>query len=45
MTIPLDGASHPIKKLVAIAQENEQVQLAPEALGHIKFCGRLIPLK
>lgn len=38
MTIVLDGSSLSIEKLVAIARNNEEVELAPEALERIKVC-------
>ena len=37
MTIVIDGSSLTIEKLVAIARDNEQVQLAPEVLERIKI--------
>jgi histidine ammonia-lyase len=42
MTILLDGSSLTIEKLVAIARDNEQVQLAPEALERIKICRAML---
>ena len=42
MTPALDVLSHPIEKLVAIARENEQVQLDLEALEHIKICNMML---
>ena len=42
MTITLDGSSLTVEKLVAIARDNEQVQLAPEALGRIKICRAML---
>ena len=42
MTITLDGSSLTIEKLVAIARDNEQVQLAPEALERIKICRAML---
>ncbi len=38
MTITLDGSSLTIEKLVAIARNNERVELAPAALERIKVC-------
>jgi len=38
MPITLDGSSLTIEKLVAIARDNEKVELAPEALERIKVC-------
>jgi len=38
MTIILDGSSLTVEKLVAIARNNEKVELAPEALERIKIC-------
>jgi histidine ammonia-lyase len=38
MTVILDGSSLTIEKLVAIARDNEQAELAPEALERIKTC-------
>jgi histidine ammonia-lyase len=42
MTITLDGSSLTIEKLVAVARDNEQVQLAPEALERIKICRAML---
>jgi hypothetical protein len=42
MTPALDVLFLPIEKLVAIARENEQVKLAPEALEHIKICNVML---
>ncbi len=38
MSIVLDGSSLTIEKLAAIARDNEEVELAPEALERIKVC-------
>src|SRR5215510_571044 len=38
MPITLDGSSLTIEKLVAIARDNEKVELASEALERIKIC-------
>ena len=38
MSITLNGSSLTIEKLVAIARDNEKVELAPEALERIKVC-------
>ena len=38
MPITLDGSSLTIEKLVAIARDNEKVELAAEALERIKIC-------
>ena len=45
MTIVLDGSSLTIEKLVAIARDNEKVQLAPEALERIKVCRAMLEEK
>lgn len=45
MTITLDGTSLTIEKLVAIARDNEQVALAPEALERIKVCRAMLEEK
>ncbi|HET9591172.1 MAG TPA: aromatic amino acid ammonia-lyase [Anaerolineales bacterium] len=45
MTITLDGSSLTIEKLVAIARDNEKVQLAPEALERIKICRAMLEEK
>jgi histidine ammonia-lyase len=45
MTITLDGSSLTIEKLVAIARDNEQVALAPEALERIKVCRAMLEEK
>ncbi|HXF85687.1 MAG TPA: aromatic amino acid ammonia-lyase [Anaerolineales bacterium] len=45
MTILLDGSSLTIEKLVAIARENEKVELAPEALERIKVCRAMLEEK
>ena len=42
MTIILDGSSLTIEKLVAIAHNNEKVELAPEALKRIKICRAML---
>jgi histidine ammonia-lyase len=42
MTIVLDGSSLTIEKLVAIARDNEKVELAPEALERIKVCRKML---
>ena len=42
MTITLDGSSLTVEKLVAIARDNEKVQLAPEALERIKICRAML---
>jgi histidine ammonia-lyase len=45
MPITLDGSSLTIEKLVAIARENEKVELAPEALERIKVCRAMLEEK
>ena len=45
MPIILDGSSLTIEKLVAIARDNEQVILAPEALERIKVCRAMLEEK
>ncbi len=45
MTIVLDGSSLTIEKLVAIARDNEKVQLASEALERIKVCRAMLEEK
>ena len=45
MTIVLDGSSLTIEKLVAIARDNEKVELAPEALERIKVCRAMLEEK
>jgi histidine ammonia-lyase len=45
MTIVLDGSSLSIEKLVAIARDNEKVELAPEALERIKVCRAMLEEK
>ena len=45
MTITLDGSSLTIGKLVAIARDNEKVELAPEALERIKVCRAMLEEK
>ncbi len=45
MPITLDGSSLTIEKLVAIARDNEKVELAPEALERIKVCRTMLEEK
>jgi histidine ammonia-lyase len=45
MPITLDGSSLTIEKLVAIARDNEKVELAPEALQRIKACRAMLEEK
>ena len=45
MTIILDGSSLTIEKLVAIARNNEKVELAPAALERIKICRTMLEEK
>jgi len=45
MPITLDGSSLTIEKLVAIARDNEKVELAPEALERIKVCRAMLEEK
>lgn len=45
MTIILDGSSLTIEKLVAIARNNEKVELAPAALERIKVCRAMLEEK
>ena len=45
MTITLNGSSLTIDKLVAIARDNEKVELAPEALERIKVCRAMLEEK
>jgi len=45
MPIALDGSSLTIEKLVAIARDNEKVELAPEALERIKVCRAMLEEK
>jgi len=45
MTIPLDGSSLTIEKLVAIARENEKVSLDPAALERIQVCRAMLEQK
>ena len=45
MTIILDGSSLTIEKLVAIARNNEKVELAPAALERIKVCRTMLEEK
>jgi hypothetical protein len=42
MPIVLDGSSLTIEKLVAIARDNEKVELAPAALERIKVCRAML---
>jgi histidine ammonia-lyase len=45
MPITLDGSSLTIEKLVAIARDNEKVELAPAALERIKVCRAMLEEK
>src|SRR5512139_721588 len=45
MTITLDGSSLTIEKIVAIARNNEKVELAPAALERIKVCRAMLEEK
>ncbi|MEO0185689.1 MAG: aromatic amino acid ammonia-lyase [candidate division WOR-3 bacterium] len=45
MAIVLDGKSLTIEKLVAIARNNERVELAPESLEEIKKCRAMLEKK
>ena len=45
MTIVLDGSSLTIEKLVAIARDNEKVELAPKALERIEVCRAMLEEK
>ncbi|MEW6029468.1 MAG: aromatic amino acid ammonia-lyase [Chloroflexota bacterium] len=45
MTIVLDGSSLTIEKLVAIARDNEKVELAPAALERIRACRAVLEEK
>src|SRR5512132_1011284 len=45
MTITLDGSSLTIEKIVAIARDNEKIELAPEALERIKVCRAMLEQK
>ncbi len=45
MPISLDGSSLTIEKLVAIARDNEKVELAPAALERIKVCRAMLEEK
>jgi histidine ammonia-lyase len=45
MTIILDGSSLTIEKLVAVARNNERVELAPAALERIKVCRAMLEEK
>jgi len=42
MTITLNGSSLTIEKLVAVAHDNEKVELAPEAFERIKVCRAML---
>ena len=45
MSVVLDGSSLTVEKLVAIARDNEEVELAPEALERIKVCRAMLEEK
>ncbi len=45
MTIIFDGTGLTIEKLVAIARNNEQVKLHPDALKRIKKCREMLEKK
>ena len=45
MTIALNGSSLTIEKLVAIARDNEEVELTPEALERVKVCRAMLEEK
>jgi histidine ammonia-lyase len=45
MSVVLDGSSLTIEKLVAIARDNEKVELAPSALERIKICRAMLEKK
>src|SRR5215216_2102280 len=45
MPITLDSSSLTIEKLVAIARDNEKVELAPESLERIKVCRAMLEEK
>ena len=45
MPITIDGSSLTIEKLVAIARDNEKVELIPEALERIKICRAMLEEK
>ncbi len=45
MTIPLDGSALTVEKLVAIARDNEKVELTPGALERIKVCRQMLEEK
>ncbi|WKZ36122.1 MAG: aromatic amino acid ammonia-lyase [Anaerolineales bacterium] len=45
MTIILNGSELTVEKLVAIARDNEKVELAPEALERIKVCRAMLEEK
>jgi len=45
MTIVLDGSGLTIEKLVRIARHGEKVELAPDALEHIKVCRAMLEEK
>jgi histidine ammonia-lyase len=42
MPITIDGSSLTVEKLVAIARNNERIELAPEALERIKICRAML---
>ena len=42
MTIVLDGSGLTIEKLVRIAENNEKVELHPNALKRIEFCREVL---
>src|SRR5215217_3079612 len=45
MSITLDGSHLTIENIVAIARDNEKVELAPEALERIKICREMLEQK
>src|SRR5512144_2997216 len=45
MTITLNGTSLTIEKIVAIARNNEKVELVPEALERVKVCRAMLEEK
>src|SRR5512132_1411808 len=45
MPITLDGSSLTIEKIVAIARDNEKIELAPDALERIKVCRAMLEQK
>jgi len=45
MTISLDGSGLSIEKLVRVARHGETVELAPQALEHIKVCRAMLEKK